>query len=54
MLEGLPLLLTADGLLRKFDSNKPVYRSAFSDLFADRADLFVHPEFVDELRTCQE
>ena len=49
MLEGLPLLLTADGLLRKFDSNKPVYSSAFSDLFAERADLFVHSEFFDEL-----
>ena len=46
MLEGLPLLLTADGMLRIFDSENPVYRSTFSDLFPDKAHMFVDPKFV--------
>ena len=53
-LEGLPLLLTADGLLRSFDSSSPVYRSVFSDLFPARAHRFVHPEFVKELTDVSE
>ena len=49
VLEGLPLLLTADGLLRVFDANNPVYRSKFSDLFPGKANLFVHPDLVYHL-----
>ncbi|XP_028408299.1 LOW QUALITY PROTEIN: sacsin-like [Dendronephthya gigantea] len=45
-LEGLPILLTADGQLRVFDSGKPVYRSTFSDLFPEDENLFVHPDLV--------
>ena len=46
LLEGSPLLLTADGILRIFDSQNPVYCSEFSDLFPSREHLFAHPEFV--------
>ena len=48
-LEGLPILLTADGQLRVFDSSKPVYRSKFSDLFPQDGNLFVHPDLVYSL-----
>ncbi len=49
VLEGLPLLLTADGLLRVFDARNPVYRSKFSDLLPEEANLFVHPNLVYKL-----
>ena len=49
LLERLPLLLTADGELRVFDANNPVYRSKFSDLFPGKANLFVHPDVVYSL-----
>ena len=49
VLEGLPLLLTADGLLRVFDARNPVYRSKFSDLLPGEANLFVHPNLVYKL-----
>ena len=46
LLEGLPLLLTADCHLRVFDHNNVVYLSKYSDLFPDQAHLFVHPRFA--------
>ena len=49
LLIGLPLLLTADGILRVFDENNKVYCSQFSDLFPRRAQLFVHPDLVSDL-----
>ena len=49
LLEGLPLSLTADGLLRVFDSNNPVYLTKFSDLFPRNANIFVHPDIVFSL-----
>ena len=49
LLIGLPLLLTADGILRLFDENNKVYCSQFSDLFPRRAELFVHPDLVSDL-----
>ena len=49
LLEGLPLLLTADGLLRCFDSSNPVFHSKFSDLVPHKSHLFIHPNFVYEI-----
>ena len=49
LLERLPLSLTADGELRVFDANNPVYRSKFSDLFPGKANVFVHPDVVYSL-----
>lgn len=46
IMQGLPLLVTADDSLRVFDVNNPVYRSKFSDLFPLNADLFVHQDLV--------
>eukprot|EP00118_Oscarella_pearsei_P024382 m.305435 g.305435 ORF g.305435 m.305435 type:complete len:3250 (+) comp40861_c0_seq2:3832-13581(+) len=40
-LEGLPLLLTADGYLKKF-SKDAVYFSRFPELLQQRQDLFLH------------
>ena len=48
-LTGLPLLLTADGVLRVFSQEEKVYCSKFSDLFPRRAHKFVHPEIVSYL-----
>ncbi|XP_028396659.1 sacsin-like [Dendronephthya gigantea] len=45
-LEGLPLLLTADNMLRAFTANSPVYCTEFIDLFPDKASRFVHLQFV--------
>ena len=50
-LEGLPLLLTDDNMLRAFTSESPVYCSLFSDLFPDKASKFVHLNFVSLLTT---
>ena len=54
LLKGLPLLFTADGQLRIFDANNPAYCSQFSDLFPNRAHLFVHPRFVYEMNSQNE
>ena len=54
LLERLPLLLTADGQLRVFDANNPVYRSKFSDLFPRKANLFVHADVVYNLPAIDE
>ena len=43
---GLPLLLTADNMLRVFSSDEKVYCSEFCDLFPERSTTFVHPEIV--------
>ena len=40
-LEGLPLLLTADNMLRVFDSDCPVYYSSFQDLVPTRSEMFL-------------
>ena len=45
-LKGLPLLLTQDGCLRVFDSDRPVFRSKFGDLFPTQSRLFVHSTIV--------
>ena len=47
-LDGLPLLLTADQVLRAFTSKSPVYCSLFSDLFPDKSFKFVHLDFVPQ------
>ena len=41
-LDGAPLLLTADNVLRVFDSNTPVYHSDYADLAPHCKDLFLH------------
>jgi len=45
-LNGLPLLLTDDEVLRKFDSNNPVFLTPHSSLVSSQKDLFVHKEFT--------
>ncbi|XP_028405565.1 sacsin-like [Dendronephthya gigantea] len=45
-LSGLPLLLTADSVLKVFSEEEKVYCSEFSDLFPRRLSLFVHPNIV--------
>ena len=48
-LQGLPLLLTDDNMLRAFTSETPMYCSIFSNLFPDKAFKFVHLKFVSLL-----
>ena len=48
-LTGLPLLLTADGILRVFSEEEKAYCSRFSDLFPKRPHVFVHSEIVSSL-----
>jgi len=45
-LTGLPLLLTDDEVLRRFDSNNPVFLTPHSSLLSSQKDLFVHKEFT--------
>ena len=45
-LAGLPLLLTADNMLRAFSTDEKVFCSEFCDLFPKRASKFVHLEIV--------
>ena len=42
-----PLLVTADGKLRKFEENQKVICSKFSHLFTKTASLFLHPKILD-------
>ena len=48
-LQGLPLLLTGDNMLRAFSSESPVYCTLFSKLFPDKCFKFVHLDFVQLL-----
>ena len=41
-LDGTPLLLTADNLLRVFDRKRPVYHTSYADLAPHRKDLLLH------------
>jgi hypothetical protein len=50
-IQGLPLLLTDDNMLRAFSSESPVYCSLFSKLFPDKAFTFVQIDFVSLLST---
>ena len=43
---GHPLLLTADGQLRKFQENEKVLKSNFSPLFSKSQSKFLHPEML--------
>ena len=52
-LEGLPLLLTADGCLRVFSSKSPIYCSEFSDIFSGQGQRFVHPSLNLEISKLQ-
>ena len=44
---GHPLLLTADGQLRKFDEGNKVISSEYSQLFPKSFERFLHPELLD-------
>ena len=46
-LEGLPLLLTEDEILRCFSSGSVVFCSRFSQLLPSRCDLFLHDSLRD-------
>jgi len=48
-LEGMPLLLTNDGMLTVFDSNNPVFASRYCTLFGKSGDLFLHEKVRQEL-----
>lgn len=45
-LNGLPLLLTNDGMLREFDSKNPVFLTPFSSLVPFQPDLFVNKDIT--------
>ena len=44
---GYPLLVTADGKLRKFDQNNKAFFSHFVEHFRQSAAYFVHPDLLD-------
>lgn len=46
-LHGLPLLLTEDDTLRRFDIEHPVFFTSFLDLVPKQKELFLHREFVN-------
>ena len=46
-LEGLPLLLTEDEIVRCFSSDSVVFCSRFSQLLPSRPDLFLHDSLTD-------
>jgi sacsin len=51
-LAGLPLLLTQDGYLRKFNVREPVFCSKkFGGLFPAQPYLFVHSDIVEKIRS---
>ncbi|PFX24292.1 Sacsin [Stylophora pistillata] len=45
-LNGMPLLLTEDEVLREFDSRNPVFLTPFSSLLSSQKDIFIHKEFI--------
>ncbi|XP_031565981.1 sacsin-like [Actinia tenebrosa] len=45
-LHGLPLLLTEDEVLRRFDIDHPIFFTPFLDLVPKQKELFLHREFV--------
>ena len=42
VMSGLPLLLTEDGVLRRFQGAEPVFLSRFYDLVPHKSSLFIH------------
>ena len=46
-LEGMPLLLTADGMLRTFDADNPVYYSSYLDLLPNENNNFMAQSIQD-------
>lgn len=45
-LNGLPLLLTEDGMMREFDSKNPVFLTPYSSLLPSQPDLFVNKDMI--------
>ena len=45
-INGLPLLLTEDGMMRKFDSKNPVFLTPYSKLLPSQPELFVNKELI--------
>ncbi|WAR11126.1 SACS-like protein [Mya arenaria] len=50
MLEGLPLCLTQDNILHKFDSHRPVFCSKYLSLLPGSSNEFIHNDVVDYLK----
>ena len=46
---GLPLLLTEDGVLRRFQEENPVFLSRFADLVPKKSSLFIHHTLTTSL-----
>ena len=52
-LNGLPLLVTEDGMLRRFDDAKHVYYDEISILFPKKKDMSLHPKLRSSLSKFQ-
>ena len=50
-LDGLPILVTNDGVLRYFDVHQTVYCSRFCNLFQKSSSRFVHQKLADTIRS---
>ncbi|CAG2253088.1 unnamed protein product [Mytilus edulis] len=50
-LDGLPLCLTDDGILRVFSSEKPVFCSEFCNILKESSHLFLHCDLVSNFST---
>ena len=48
-MSGLPLLLTEDGFLRRFQEANPVFLTRFYDLVPTKSSLFIHHTLVSPL-----
>jgi len=46
---GLPLLLTEDGVLRRFQEDSPVFLSRFADLVPHKSSRFIHHKLASSL-----
>ena len=49
LLHDAPLLLTADGILKKYSSNETIYCSGFADLGSKHPSLFMHKEIIHSI-----
>uniref|UniRef100_UPI00358E8447 sacsin n=1 Tax=Myxine glutinosa TaxID=7769 RepID=UPI00358E8447 len=54
-IDGLPLLVTMDGVLQVFDGKKPKFLATHSDLFSSRGNLFmesIYTSYQETLHKC--
>ena len=54
VMSGLPLLLTEDGVLRRFQETQPVFLSRFYDLVPHKNSLFIHHAISEPLFQVEE